>query len=168
MTSQPQGVERQKVVLIVDDIEDNRILLDRALRSSGYETIHASSGREALAIIAERLPDMVLLDWMMPQLSGLETLHAIREKYSSSRLPVIMCSAIGEEMSVVNAINAGANDYMTKPVSLPILRARMASHFEQRAVVDTLDQEKAKAERKLGEQTRAIFSRMSSQTGNGR
>ena len=76
MTSQPQGVERQKVVLIVDDIEDNRILLDRALRSSGYETVHASSGREALAIIAERLPATIELT-VVALLIAVETLPDI-------------------------------------------------------------------------------------------
>jgi DNA-binding response OmpR family regulator len=148
---------RQKVILIVDDIEDNRVVLDRGLQSSGYATMLAESGREALSIISRRLPDMVLLDWMMPQLSGLDTLRGIRELYPASRLPVIMCTAVGEEMSVVAAIHAGANDYMTKPISLPILRARMATLFEQRAVIDTLGSAKDVAERKLGEQARAIF-----------
>lgn len=150
----------QKVALIVDDVEDNRVLLDRALKSSGYATILAESGREALAIISTQVPDIVLLDWMMPQLSGLETLRAIREMHSSARLPVIMCTAINEEMSVVAAIGAGANDYMTKPISLPILRARMAAHLEQRATIDALDNEKTSAERKLREQTRALFDRV--------
>ncbi len=149
----------QKLILVVDDVEDNRVLLDRALRSSGYATVTAESGREALSIISKQVPDMVLLDWMMPHLSGLETLRAIRELYSSSKLPVIMCTAMGEEMSVVAAIGAGANDYMTKPISLPILRARMAAHFEQRAVINTLGSAKDAAERKLSEQTRAIFDR---------
>lgn len=148
---------RQKTVLIVDDIEDNRLILDRGLRSSGYATIMVDSGRAALSAISKQVPDIVLLDWMMPLLSGLETLRAIRELHSSSRLPVIMCTAIGEEMSVVSAISAGANDYMTKPISLPILRARMAAHLEQRAVIDTLGSEKDKAERRVCEQTRAIL-----------
>ncbi|MPT47063.1 MAG: response regulator [Sphingobium sp.] len=161
----------QRIALIVDDIEDNRVLLARALKSSGYATIMASSGREALAIITEKAPDIVLLDWMMPELSGLETLRAIREMHPSSHLPVIMCTAVDEEMSVVAAINAGANDYVTKPISLPILRARMAVHLEQRATIDALDHEKASAEQKLREQTRALFNRggnsASSSTGGG-
>lgn len=147
----------QRLVLVVDDIEDNRVLLQRALTSSGYATVLAESGREALSIISKHVPAMVLLDWMMPELSGLETLRAIRELYPRSKLPVIMCTAIGEEMSVAAAINAGANDYMVKPISLPILRARMAANFEQQAVIETLGSDKAAAERKLGEQTRAIF-----------
>ena len=150
----------QRLVLIVDDTEDNRIVLDRALRTSGYATVQASSGREALAKIAERRPDLVLLDWMMPGFSGLDTLRAIRELYSKTKLPVIMCTAIGDEMSVVTAITEGANDYMLKPISLAILRARIIGHLEQRAEVDALAGEKAEAERKLGEQTRALFSAM--------
>lgn len=148
-------VAELKLILIVDDLEDNRTLLQRALKNSGYVTQSAASGAEALSKISQRVPDMVLLDWMMPQLSGLETLRAIRERHPSSRLPVIMCTAIGEEMSVVAAINAGANDYMVKPISLPILRARMSAHLEQRAVIDALGNDKTKAERNLDEQTRA-------------
>ena len=150
----------QKLVLIVDDTEDNRVVLDRALRTSGYTTIQAASGREALMRIAERQPDLVLLDWMMPGFTGLDTLRAIRELYSKTKLPVIMCTALGDEMSVVTAITEGANDYMLKPISLAILRARISGHLEQRAEVDAMAVEKAEAERKLGEQTRALFVAM--------
>ena len=146
-----------KLVLVVDDVEDNRLILDRALRSSGYATALAESGQQALSLISSQMPDMVLLDWMMPGLSGLETLRAIRETYPKSKLPVIMCTAIGEEMSVVSAIGEGANDYMVKPISIPILRARMAVHLEQRSVIDTLGSAKEAAERRLSEQTRALL-----------
>jgi DNA-binding response OmpR family regulator len=162
-----------KVVLIVDDVEDNRVLLDRALKSSGYATIHAESGREALSLISRQMPDIVLLDWMMPGFSGLETLRAIRETHPKTRLPVIMCTAMGEEMSVVTAINEGANDYMLKPISLAILRARMSVHLDQRDAIDSLTVEKLHAERKLGEHTRAMFTAITrdrddpSSTANG-
>ena len=149
-----------RLVLIVDDIEDNRILLERALKSSGYATVQASSGREALSLISQQRPDIVLLDWMMPELSGLDTLRAIRELHPKTRLPVIMCTAMGEEMSVVTALEEGANDYMLKPISLPILRARMTAHLDQLNVIDAITAEKQQAERKLGEQTRAMFSAM--------
>jgi DNA-binding response OmpR family regulator len=156
----PVPAATPKLVLIVDDVEDNRVLLDRALKSSGYVTIQAQSGREALSLISRAVPDIVLLDWMMPEFSGLETLRAIRELHPKTRLPVIMCTAMGEEMSVVTAIGEGANDYMLKPISLAILRARMAAHLDQRDVVDTLTVEKQQAERKLGEQARAMFIAM--------
>lgn len=157
MSALPPENDGLKRVLVVDDVEDNRLILDRALRSSGYGTILAESGREALSIISRQVPDMVLLDWMMPELSGLETLRAIREHHPKSTLPVIMCTAIGEEMSVVAAIGEGANDYMVKPISIPILRARMAAHFEQCTVIDTLGSAREAAERRLTEQTRALL-----------
>lgn len=158
MTTPLPEPKAQKLILIVDDIEDNRAVLDRALRTSGYDTLLAESGREALSILSRSKPDMVLLDWMMPQLSGLDTLRAIRELHPASKLPVIMCTAVGEEMSVVAALNAGANDYITKPISIPILRARMAALFGQVAVIDALGNDRAEAERKLGERTRALLN----------
>ena len=157
MNAAQQVSNTLKLVLIVDDIEDNRTVLDRALRSSGYETLTAQSGTEALSVLSTTQPDMVLLDWMMPQLSGLDTLRAIREMYSASKLPVIMCTAVGEEMSVVAALGAGANDYITKPISIPILRARMATLFDQMALIDALDTEKGEVSRKLTERTRALL-----------
>jgi DNA-binding response OmpR family regulator len=151
-----------KTILIVDDVEDNRMLLERALRSSGYETVSVSSGREALSILSQTRADMVLLDWMMPELSGLDTLRGIREMYPNSKLPVIMCTAIGEEMSVVAALHAGANDYITKPISIPILRARMATLFGQAEVINALGSGKEEAERKLAERTRALLGSIAS------
>jgi DNA-binding response OmpR family regulator len=154
------GRGSQKRVLIVDDVEDNRILLDRGLKSCGYATEVCESGRIALSIISQKAPDIVLLDWMMPDLSGMDTLIAIREIHDSARLPVIMCTAMDEEMSVVAAINAGANDYMVKPISLPILRARMKVHLEQRDLVDSLDTQKNLAEQRLTDRTRAMFDQI--------
>jgi DNA-binding response OmpR family regulator len=157
MSALPAMKAALKLVLVVDDIDDNRELLVRALRNSGYDTLSASSGREALSIITTQVPDLILLDWMMPELSGLETLRAIRELYPRARLPVIMCTAVGEEISVVAAMGAGANDYITKPISIPILRARMSTLFDQIAVIDALDAGKSAAERKLFERTRAML-----------
>jgi Response regulators consisting of a CheY-like receiver domain and a winged-helix DNA-binding domain len=157
MSVLPLSKSALKRILIVDDIEENRDLLDRALRNSGYETVTASSGRDALSIVSTMVPDLVLLDWMMPQLSGLDTLRAIRELYPRSVLPVIMCTAVGEEMSVVAAIAAGANDYITKPISIPILRARMAALFDQMAVISALDARKSAAELRLLERTRSML-----------
>jgi len=157
MSVLPLSKSALKRILIVDDIEENRDLLDRALRNSGYETVTASSGRDALSIVSTMVPDLVLLDWMMPQLSGLDTLRAIRELYPRSVLPVIMCTAVGEEMSVVAAIAAGANDYITKPISIPILRARMAALFDQMAVISALDARKSAAELRLLERIRSML-----------
>jgi DNA-binding response OmpR family regulator len=158
------------LILIVDDIADNRILLDRALQSSGYATAQAASGREALSLTSANRPNIILLDWMMPGLSGIDTLRALRERHPKTRLPVIMCTALDEDVSVVRALGEGANDYITKPINIAILRARIRSQLDQQSAIDTLATEKMQAERKLGEQARAIFSVMSttSRLGNDR
>jgi DNA-binding response OmpR family regulator len=160
--------DTRRTVLIVDDIEDNRTLLERFLATSGYATKSCDSGRKALSIISQTKPDIVLLDWMMPELTGLETLAAIREMHDCVRLPVIMCTAIDEEVSVVSALNLGANDYITKPISLPVLRARMALHLKQQAIVDRIDSDKVKVEQRLGEQTRILLNRKESAFEPGR
>ena len=147
----------QKTVLIVDDIEDNRVLLERALRSSGYLTISVDGGRAALSWMSRQVPDIVLLDWMMPGLTGLDTLRAIRESHPASRLPVLMCTAVGEEDHIVHALEAGANDYLVKPISIPILRARMAAHLAQSATVNCLENEHVETKRRLSEQMRQLF-----------
>lgn len=156
MTS-PELASGPRLVLIVDDVPDNRNILDRYLKTGGYVTALAESGREALSIMSKARPDIVLLDWMMPGFSGLETLRAIRERFGKNQLPVIMCSALGEEESVVSALDAGANDYMVKPISPAILRARMRTHLDQRSSFHELTVEKDLVERRFGEQARAAF-----------
>lgn len=148
----------QRIALIVDDIEDNRVLLERALRTSGYRVVSVECGQAALSYLSNETPDIVLLDWMMPGLSGYETLQTIRERFSAASLPVIMCTAVGEEENIVEAMAAGANDYVTKPFSLPVLRARMARLLSQSEEVSALTSEHAETKRKLQEQTRRLFA----------
>jgi DNA-binding response OmpR family regulator len=147
----------QRRILIVDDIEDNRIVLDRHLRRAGYQTEVCVDGIAAIASISERLPDLVLLDWMMPGLSGIDTLRAIRERADKSRLPVIMCTAIGEEISIVSALEAGANDYIMKPLNVPILLARLKSELQRKDAMDALQTEKNNLEVTLARRTRDLF-----------
>lgn len=148
---------RQRTILIVDDIEDNRVLLERVLKSAGYRTISACDGAGALAVLSSETVDLVLLDWMMPGLSGIEILKTIRTTHDQSHLPVIMCTAVGEEENIVDAIEAGANDYVVKPISLPILRARMSIHLSHAEAVARLDQEKLSSQRRMAEQMRRLF-----------
>jgi DNA-binding response OmpR family regulator len=163
MTDLEQPVGRRRI-LIVDDIEDNRVLLERGLTSGGYATESADCGQQAIAMITRSKPDLVLLDWMMPGLSGLDTLCSIREMYDSIRLPIIMCTAIGEDSSIVKALHAGANDYIVKPISLPILKARILVHLKQQAIVGSMEVEKASAEQRLDDQTRILLARRAKNT----
>lgn len=149
--------DSRQSVLIVDDLEDNRIVLTRFLISSGFDATSCDSGPAAIALVSQRVPDLILLDWMMPGLSGLETLCALRELHDSVRLPIIMCTALDDDVSVISAISNGANDYVTKPINLPILRARMTLHLQQRRMMAGVVKGKANAEQRLTDQTRRML-----------
>jgi DNA-binding response OmpR family regulator len=148
---------RERIALIVDDKEESRILLERALRGYGYGTLSVADGAAALAVLASEPVDIVLLDWMMPGVSGLATLLAIRDRHPRSRLPVIMCTAVGEEEHVMKAIKSGANDYVVKPISPAVLRARMATHLSQTDEVLTLEQRRHDVQRRMADQIRTLL-----------
>ena len=150
-------VDHLHTVLIVDDLEANRVLLERSLASAGYRTLSAECGASALAILSRESCDIVLLDWMMPGLSGLDTLRAIRQGHSQDRLPVIMCTAVGEDENIVEALESGANDYVVKPISLPVLRARMATHLNRSATLATLEQDHELSVKRMSEQLRRLM-----------
>jgi DNA-binding response OmpR family regulator len=146
-------------VLIVDDIEDNRVVLERQLRRAGFATEQCVDGVSALNMIDRWRPDVVLLDWMMPGLSGLETLKAIRDRQDENELPVIMCTALDEESSVVSAIKSGANDYVTKPINLPILLARMKAQLARKQAIELLRRQKVDLESLLAKRTKDLLER---------
>jgi DNA-binding response OmpR family regulator len=147
----------RRTVLIVDDLEANRVLLERSLSVAGYRTLCAEDGASALAVLGAEGVDIVLLDWMMPGLSGLDTLRAIRQRFSADALPVIMCTAVGEDDNVVEAIESGANDYVVKPISLTVLRARMATHLSRSHTIAALERDREASVRRMGEQMRRLM-----------
>lgn len=118
-------------VLIVDDNAMNRELLTRRLARAGYTSTAASSGEEALEIMEDRRFDLVLLDYMMPGLSGLETLQAIKANSRLRSTPVIMLSATDEAGLMVRCILSGAEDYVAKPFNPVLLTARINSVLEK-------------------------------------
>ncbi|MGR3274767.1 response regulator [Acaryochloris marina NIES-2412] len=119
-------------LLVVDDVEANRDMLSRRLQRKGYEVALADSGEAALELIATTEITLVLLDIMMPGIGGIETLKRIRQTYSQEELPVIMATAKDASENVVEALELGANDYITKPIDLPIALARIQSHLKTR------------------------------------
>jgi DNA-binding response OmpR family regulator len=121
---------------VVDDSVDNRIILSRCVKRAGYDVIMAEDGPSALEKIAQQAPALVLLDWMMPGLSGPETLHAIRAQYDSEQLPVIMCTARTAPSDVRAALAAGANDYITKPLDIAVAMTRIERQLQRRAGVE--------------------------------
>jgi two-component system phosphate regulon response regulator PhoB len=113
------------VVLIVEDEAPLVMLLRYNLEKEGFAVCEASDGEEALVQIAERKPDVVLLDWMLPLVSGIEVCRRIRRSPETRALPVIMLTARGEESDRVRGLDSGADDYVVKPFSPSELVARL-------------------------------------------
>jgi len=113
------------LVLIVDDEVAIVTMLRYNLEKEGFAVSEAADGEEALTRIAERKPDVVLLDWMLPRVSGIEVCRQIRRAPKLRALPVIMLTARGEESDRIRGLNCGADDYVTKPFSPAELVARI-------------------------------------------
>ena len=112
-------------VLVVEDEEALSILLRYNLEAEGYEVESAARGDEAELLLREQPPDLVVLDWMLPGLSGIELCRRIRARRETERLPVIMLTARGEESDRLRGLTTGADDYVVKPFSVPELLARV-------------------------------------------
>ncbi len=128
----PADGDRSGRILVIDDEESNRSLLRRRLIGQGYSVSEASSGAGALRMIEDESFDVLLLDFMMPEMDGLETLDAIRKRYSISELPVVMATARTDREDVVRALNHGANDYVGKPFDFSIVIARVQTQLALR------------------------------------
>src|SRR3954469_6938353 len=119
-------------ILTGDDISDNRTVLLRRFERRGFEVVETDSGLKALDLIASQEFDVILLDVMMPEIDGIETLKRIRSTRSPSELPVIMVTAKSESENVVDALGFGANDYVTKPVDFAVALARVNTQIGRR------------------------------------
>jgi len=119
-------------VLVVDDNDDIREMFVARLRQEGFRARGASSGAGALREIAADLPSLVLLDVSMPEMSGLEVLARVRETHDPVQLPVVMVTARSESEDIVEALGLGANDYVTKPIDLPVVLARVRAQLRIR------------------------------------
>lgn len=151
-------------ILIVDDISDNRAVLTRRFQRRGFDVAEAESGFAALALIASEQFDVVLLDVMMPGIDGIETLTRIRKDRSASALPVIMVTAKSESENIVDALELGANDYVTKPVDFAVALARVNAQIdrkraEQRVVLanEALRKANEDLEARVEERTRRLI-----------
>jgi adenylate cyclase len=118
------GAPREATLLVVDDNELNRDMLSRRLKGRGYTVLTAEDGQKALDLVASRPFDLILLDIMMPVLSGIDVLKVLRQKHSLTELPVIMATAKDQGEDIVEALSLGANDYVTKPLDFPVVLAR--------------------------------------------
>ena len=111
--------------MIVEDEPDIREMLSFSLTRSGYKIVEVESGEEALKLVNEKLPDLILLDWMLPGISGIEVARKIRQDDYSANVPIIMLTARGEESDKLKSFSSGVDDYVTKPFSPSELAARV-------------------------------------------
>ena len=112
-------------ILVVEDEASLQELLAYNLERAGFTVDQAYDGEEAQTLIAERVPDLVILDWMLPWISGLELCRQLRRRPATANLPIIILTARGEEADRLQGLNTGADDYVTKPFSLEELIARV-------------------------------------------
>ncbi len=119
-------------VLVVDDERLNRTMLSKLLERHGFQALAASDGAEALRLSEEHSPDLVLLDIVMPGMDGFDVLRALRAKYDESELPVIMVTAADETAKLLKAFESGANDYLTKPIDVDAVVARIGTQMKLR------------------------------------
>lgn len=112
-------------VLVVEDELPLAEMLEYNLEAEGFRVVAAESGEEAELIIAEEEPDLIILDWMLPGVSGIELCRRLRSKPETRSVPILMLTARGEESDRIRGLSTGADDYVVKPFSLPELMARV-------------------------------------------
>ncbi len=152
-------------LLVVDDNAENSHLLARTLERQGHRTREVQNGVEALALLADTSFDLVLLDVLMPELDGYETLGRIKADPNLRHIPVIMISALDELKSVVRCIEAGAEDYLPKPFDPTLLRARVGACLEKKrfrdqeqAYLQQIDETRKRLQSELHEAARYVSS----------
>ncbi|MDY0110330.1 MAG: response regulator transcription factor [Candidatus Krumholzibacteria bacterium] len=122
-----------ELILVVEDEEDIQELLEYALTNAGFRVDVTDRGEEALELVDENNPDLVVLDLMLPGLDGLEVCRRLKQNDRTRHLPVIILTAKGEEEDIIAGFNAGADDYVNKPFSPKVLLARVAAVLRRSA-----------------------------------
>src|SRR5215469_14531138 len=128
----------QRRLLVVDDNEMNRDMLARRLGRNGYLVDVAENAQQLVQRVKQNNVDLILLDIEMPEISGLDVLETLRKNYSPVKLPVIMVTAKNQSEDIVRALHLGANDYLTKPVDLPVALARIGTQLSLKQAQEAL------------------------------
>ena len=139
------------LILVVDDVPDNVEILQLRLESQGYEVIAAADGDAALAIVRDKLPDLVLLDIMMPKLDGIATVKQLKSDAALPFIPVILVTARADAKDVIAGLEAGGDDYLTKPVDQAALMARVRAMLRIKGLHDTVQEQARRLEDQAGE-----------------
>ncbi len=131
---------REPLILVVDDAPDNLKLLERLLNKQGYRIQVCQSGREALQIVPQLRPELILLDIVMPEMDGYEVCRQLRLNSRTKDIPIIFLSAMDKTEDIVRGFQLGASDYITKPVNPAELYARIFNHIELKQVKKKLNE----------------------------
>jgi len=126
-------------ILIADDNEQNRELLDAYLADEDYQILMANDGRKTMAQVDAHQPDLILLDIMMPKMSGYEVCEQLKADPEKRNIPVLMVTALNEQGDIEKAVNAGCDDYLTKPVNQLELKTRVRSLLRVRHLSNERD-----------------------------
>ncbi|WP_284265111.1 phosphate regulon transcriptional regulator PhoB [Roseicyclus amphidinii] len=121
----------EPMVLVVEDEPAQREVLAYNIQAEGYQVVTAEAGDEALDIVRETPPDVIVLDWMLPHVSGIEVCRQLKMGGETARIPIIMLSARSEEVDKIRGLETGADDYVTKPYSLAELLARLRTQLRR-------------------------------------
>lgn len=123
------------MILIAEDEQAISVLLKYNLEKAGYETVCVAHGNRVLSAVEKNMPSLILLDWMLPEISGLELCKVIRNNPDWKNIPIIMLTAKGQEEDKIAGLSAGADDYVTKPFSVPELLARIKTNLRRSSSV---------------------------------
>ncbi len=143
-------------ILIVDDQPDNIEVLARRLRSRRFEVVSATNGMDGGRIALTEPVDVILLDVMMPRMSGLDVVREIRRAKTSAQLPIIMLTARDDKETLVEAMAGGANDYVTKPFDFEVVLARIVAQLRVRAAFQAIDIDRTRLQRRVKAQAEKI------------
>lgn len=145
-------------VLVVDDSKVVRTAIRERLELGNLEVIEAHSGKQALELIHDQLPDLVLLDVLMPGLDGISVLKTLRNTYTKQQLPIIPVTSRDSSSEIVQALDFGANDYVTKPIDFDVLWARLSNQLMQKQAVEYLRYAQNSLEQQIRERTEELNS----------
>jgi DNA-binding response OmpR family regulator len=123
-------------ILVVDDNETNRDILEARLMANGYEVLHAGDGEQALEMATRHRPDIILLDIMMPKINGIEVCRRLKGDTSLPFIPIVLVTAKADSNDVVRGLDAGADEYLTKPIDHKVLIARVKALLRLKAMND--------------------------------
>lgn len=139
-TSELDGSERQPAILILDDLDINRRLLRAMLKTAPYRVLEAKRASEALQIMDHETVDLLILDLMMPEMSGLEFCQRIKSNRKTQLMPVLMLTSVQGIENEIAGISSGADEFLTKPLHPDVVRTRIRAMLRNKAAIDSLEE----------------------------